>query len=69
MRWWTSFTTQRGWFHLPLQQLARRLGGLGAAALALWWLKEGSNIGLHFDQAFIVFMVLCGLSAHHPLNS
>ena len=33
-------------------QLVRRLGGYEAAAFALWWLEEGSNSGLHFDQAF-----------------
>ena len=39
-------------------QLARRLGGYEAAAFSLWWLEEGSNTGLHFDQAFVEFMVL-----------
>ena len=39
-------------------QLEHRLGGLEAAAFALWWLEEGSNNGLHFDQAFVEFMVL-----------
>ena len=35
---------------------------------ALWWLEEGSYNGLHFDQAFVAFMVLRNLnifSAHH----
>ena len=39
-------------------QLEHRLGGLEAAAFALLWLEEGSNNGLHFDQAFVEFMVL-----------
>ena len=65
LRWWIISTTPRGRFHLAQHQgkkdsvqLEHRLGGLKAAAFALWWLEEGSNTGLHFDQAFVYFMVL-----------
>ena len=34
-----------------------RLGGHGAAAMALWWLEEGSTTGFHFDQAALNFQV------------
>ena len=34
-----------------------RLGGHGAAAMALWWLEEGSTNGYHFDQAALHFTV------------
>ena len=34
-----------------------RLGGHGAAAMALWWLEEGSTTGFHFDQAALDFQV------------
>ena len=39
-------------------QFLRRIGGQEAAAFALFWLEEGSISGLHFDQAFLDFMVL-----------
>ena len=39
-----------------------RLGGHGAAAIALWWLEEGSKNGFHFDQAVVNFEVV------HALN-
>ena len=65
LRWWIISTTPRGRFHLAQHQgkkdsvqLEHRLGGLEAAAFALWWLEEGSNTGLHFDQAFVEFTVL-----------
>ena len=65
LRWWITLTTPRGRFHLAQHQgkkdsvqLEHRLGGLEAAAFALWWLEEGSNTGLHFDQAFVEFTVL-----------
>ena len=35
-----------------------RLGGHGAAAITLWWFEEGSNSGIHFDQAGVTFQVL-----------
>jgi len=37
---------------------AYRLGGHGAAAMALWWLEEGSANGFHFDQAALDFQGL-----------
>jgi len=37
---------------------AYRLGGHGAAAMALWWLEEGSTNGFHFDQAATSFQGL-----------
>ena len=65
LRWWIISTTPRGRFHLAQHQgkkdsvqLEHRLGGLEAAAFALWWLEECSNTGLHFDQAFVEFTVL-----------
>ena len=65
LRWWIISTTPRGRCHLAQHQgkkdsvqLEHRLGGLEAVAFALWWLEEGSNTGLHFDQAFVEFMVL-----------
>merc|ERR1712037_632497 len=37
---------------------AYRLGGHRAAAIALWWLEEGSNNGVHFDLAGLTFQAL-----------
>ena len=34
---------------------------------ALWWLEEGSYNGLHFDQAFVAFMVLYNLIFSLPM--
>ena len=31
---------------------------LSSGAFALWWLEEGSNTGLHIDQASVAFTVL-----------
>merc|ERR1719365_514405 len=59
---------------------AYRLGGHGAAAMALWWLEEGSTNGYHFDQAALHFAELPSevkerflwrailLMANHPLE-
>ena len=68
LSWWSTSTTPRGCFHLFLAnncstQLAHRLGGHEAAAIALYWLEEASDSGLHFDQAGLDYMVIILMSS------
>ena len=46
-----------------------RLGGHGAAAMALWWLEEDSTNGFHFDQAAANFQVVPLLRLGFDLDS